>query len=152
MTGTAWAASGQAGDAANEARARTSGITPGRALRILLADDNEDALFALSALLQIEGYIVEGASDGEQAVEALTRFRPDVAILDINMPKLNGYDVAERVARQAPNVSLVALSGWSEGVHGERARRAGFEFHLSKPVDLQSLRAILSGVSQDRRI
>lgn len=118
-----------------------------RRLRILLADDNEDTLFTLSTLLEMEGHEVEGATDGERALQALSNFRPDVAILDISMPKANGYDVAGRLVSRVPNVSLIALSGWSRNEDIERGRRAGFDFHVTKPVDLDSLRRILHRIA-----
>jgi CheY-like chemotaxis protein len=121
-----------------------------RGLRILLADDNEDALTSLSMLLELEGHEVEGGSDGEQALEKLMNFRPDVAILDINMPKMSGYDVAKRLVRQVPNVSLIALSGWSQSESIERGKRAGFDFHVTKPVDLELLRVILRRIAHGR--
>jgi len=117
-------------------------------LRIVLAGCTEDTVSALSPLLAQDGYDVRAAADDRQALQVLDDFLPDVAILDIGMPTWNGYDVAKRMVSQVPNVSLIALSGWSQSDHVERGRRAGFSFHVSKPVDPRCLRAILAGIAR----
>jgi CheY-like chemotaxis protein len=129
----------------------TNAHTRARPLRIVLAGDDEGTVSPLSALLVRDGYDVRGATDREAALEVLADFPPDVAILDIGMPALNGYDMAKRIASRVPNVSLIALSGWSESDHVERGRRAGFSFHVTKPVDPVCLRSILASIAHRAR-
>jgi len=105
-------------------------------LRIVVADDNRDAAISLAALLELHGHRVEVAHDGEDALKALERARPDLALLDIGMPKVNGYDVARR-ARTEPwgrATKLVAVTGWGQGHDRERAIAAGFDDHWVKPI------------------
>lgn len=114
---------------------------PSRPLRILLADDNHDATESLAMLLQFEGHEVHVAHDGAAAVEAAARLLPDVALLDIGMPTLNGYEAARRI-RALPGGSrmlLIALTGWGKDEDRRSARDAGFDDHFTKPVDLAAL-------------
>lgn len=120
----------------------------GSALRILFAEDNPDSRCAFATLLQLSGHEVRAVADGMEAVDALSHFEPDVAILDIGMPKLNGYEVAERISHRVPGACLVALSGWSQSEHVERSRRAGFSYHVTKPVDFDLLNSILHEASK----
>ncbi|MGJ7914779.1 ATP-binding protein [Massilia sp. LXY-6] len=117
-----------------------------RPLRILLADDNADAVEMLRALLEIEGHRVDVAGDGLAALEAAAAFLPDVAFLDIGMPGLNGYEVARRL-RATPALAharLVAVTGWGTQEDRARSEAAGFDAHLTKPVDLDVLKAIIA--------
>lgn len=125
----------------------TNAATRARRLRIVLAGCTEETASALSKLLANDGYEVRAAADDRQALQVLADFAPDVAILDIGMPTWNGYDVAKRMVSRVPNVSLIALSGWSQSDHVERGRRAGFSFHVSKPVDPRCLRSILDTIA-----
>jgi PAS domain S-box-containing protein len=117
--------------------------------RILVADDSPDAAGTMARLLQLLGHEVRTAADGQEAVEAADAFRPDVALLDIGMPRLNGYDAARRI-RELPGgaeVTLVALTGWGSADDRRRSREAGFDAHLTKPVDPQALRDLLASVA-----
>ena len=116
------------------------GPTPARH-RILVVDDNQDAAELLTEVLRLEGHEVEFALDGGQALAKLSNFRPSVAILDIGLPGLDGYELADRVRSQlAPHsVTLIALTGYGQAHDRERSRRAGFAVHLVKPIDLRSL-------------
>src|SRR5690606_34252866 len=89
---------------------------PKSARKVLLADDNADALETMAALLQLEGHEVETAGDGEQALALGERLRPDIAILDIGMPRLNGYEAAARIRTTdwGRDVVLIALTGWGQ--------------------------------------
>lgn len=116
-----------------------------KATRILVADDNRDAAESLATLLEFHGYQVQFVHDGESALQALESFRPDVALLDIGMPKLDGYEVARR-ARQASwgaKSKLIALTGWGHDQDRRDALAAGFDRHFVKPVDIEELLAYL---------
>lgn len=114
--------------------------------RILVADDNVDAAESLALLLRLEGHVVEVVHDGAQAVAAAARVRPDVALLDIGMPRLNGYEAAQRlraIAAGGEPMLLVAVTGWGQRDDRRRASAAGFDHHLTKPVDFERLRELL---------
>jgi signal transduction histidine kinase len=116
--------------------------------RILVVDDNEDAAMSLAMLLKLSGHEVVTAHDGLRAVEEAARFHPDVVLLDIGLPKLNGYDAAARIRKQRQDdVLLVALTGWGQEEDRSRAVEAGFDVHMVKPVDLRLLSSVLSGQS-----
>jgi signal transduction histidine kinase len=117
-----------------------------RGRRILVADDNRDALESLATLLQINGHEVHTASDGAIAIELAARLRPEVALLDLGMPKCDGYEVARRIRSEAwgKNTVLVALTGWGQDEDRRRSREAGFDSHLVKPLDLDALTDFLA--------
>jgi signal transduction histidine kinase len=117
-------------------------VSPRR--KVLVADDNHDAAETLALLLQMEGHDVSIAHDGEHAVLLAEQQRPDVALLDIGMPRLNGYDAA-RVIRERLHsaIVLVAVTGWGQEEDRRRAREAGFDFHFTKPLDMPGLAPIL---------
>ena len=135
-----------AADESRSARVPTEPATPnGR--RILIVDDNRDAADSLGLLLGLDGHDVRVAYAGRQALEIIQEpFKPEVAILDLGLPDLSGYDLA-RLLRQDPNmqrVTLVALTGWGQEEHKQRAREAGFDHHLTKPVDLDLLATVIA--------
>ena len=113
--------------------------------RILVADDNYDSATSLSILLNDAGYEVRTAGDGVQALETAAQFRPDVALLDIGMPKLNGYEVARQIRNQpwGRHVLMIALTGWGGADHRRQTAQAGFDHHLTKPVDPAALTRLL---------
>jgi CheY-like chemotaxis protein len=113
--------------------------------RILVADDNYDSATSLSILLNDAGYDVRTAGDGAQALETAAQFRPDVALLDIGMPKLNGYEVARQLRNQpwGRHVLLIAVTGWGGADHRQQTAQAGFDHHLTKPVDPAALTRLL---------
>jgi CheY-like chemotaxis protein len=115
--------------------------------RVLIADDNEDAAQSLALLLQMAGHTTRVVGDGLQAVAACAEFRPQVALLDIGMPGLDGYQVARRLRDDASNASLllVALTGWGFDENREEAREAGFDLFLTKPTNPQTLLDLLDG-------
>ena len=131
--------------------APTPGTPPSKALnrcRILVVDDNKDAADSLAMLLRVDGNDIRTAYDGLEAVEAAEMFHPEVALLDIGLPKMNGYDVARRI-RQQPwgrDVTLVALTGWGKDEDRRLSQEAGFNFHIVKPVDLAALESLLHGL------
>jgi signal transduction histidine kinase/CheY-like chemotaxis protein len=121
--------------------------------RILVADDNSDSATSLSILLNDVGYEVRTAEDGVQALETAANFRPDIALLDIGMPKLNGYEVARRL-RQQPwgrDVLLIAVTGWGGADHRQQTAQAGFDHHLTKPVDPAALTRLLVSLTDSGR-
>ena len=115
--------------------------------RIVVVDDNADALQAMQSLLAICGHDVNVASDGESGLRAVLELEPDLALIDIGLPGLNGYEVAERVRAAGREVVLVAISGYGQPEDVERARQAGFDAHLVKPLDLQALQGVLEGLA-----
>lgn len=116
--------------------------------RILVVDDNKDSADSLRMLLRLKGNEIRTAHDGLEAVEVAERFHPELVLLDIGLPKLNGYEVARHI-RQQPwgrNVILAALTGWGQDEDRRRSQEAGFNFHIVKPVDLAALERLLAGL------
>jgi CheY-like chemotaxis protein len=113
--------------------------------RILVADDNSDALESLATLLELGGHEVFSAANGALALEAAERNLPEVALLDIGMPKLDGYEVARRIRAQpwGRSMTLVALTGWGQESDRRRSGEAGFDSHMVKPLDLDKLMELL---------
>ena len=103
-------------------------------------------------MLKIMGNEVRTANDGLQAVEAAAAFRPDVILLDIGMPKLNGYEACRRIREQpwGEKAVLIALTGWGQEEDKRRSQEAGFDHHMVKPVDPAALEKLLAGVQQVR--
>jgi len=116
------------------------------ARRILIADDNNDALESLATLLQLSGHEVFTATNGGTALQSVERHLPEVALLDIGMPMLDGYEVAKRIRAQpwGQRITLIALTGWGQDSDRRRSREAGFDSHLVKPLDLETLTDLLA--------
>jgi PAS domain S-box-containing protein len=130
----------------------TDGSGDGRetsALRVLVADDNLDAADSLSELLRLAGHEVRVAYDGRTALSIADAFRPNVMLLDLGMPELNGHEVASNVRDRpwARESCLVAITGWGQETDRTAARASGFHQHLVKPVDFAELRALLARVA-----
>jgi signal transduction histidine kinase/CheY-like chemotaxis protein len=106
------------------------------ARRVLLVDDNEDAADLLALSLTAAGHTVRTAYDGPSALLALAAFAPEVALLDIGLPAMDGYELAERIRATHASVRLIALTGYGQETDRERTREAGFDAHLVKPVEL----------------
>lgn len=118
-----------------------------KALRILIVDDNQDAAEMLAMLLQFSGHETHQAHDGEEAVEATTKLQPDVILLDIGLPRLNGYEAARKIRErheQPVRPLLVAVTGWGQDEDRRRTEEAGFDAHLVKPVDQAALGRLLA--------
>jgi PAS domain S-box-containing protein len=117
----------------------------GATRRVLVVDDNRDAAETLAMLMEVTGHEVRTAHDGEAGVAAAGEFRPDVILMDIGMPKLNGYEAARRIREQpwGQGVLLVALTGWGQDDDRRRSDAAGFDAHLVKPVDHAALTKLL---------
>jgi PAS domain S-box-containing protein len=114
--------------------------------RILVVDDNRDAAISLALMLRIMGNETQTAHDGLEALDVAAAFRPDVVLLDIGMPKLNGYDTAHRIREQpwGKNVVLVAVTGWGQEDDRRRSHEAGFDVHVVKPIDPSELEQLLA--------
>jgi PAS domain S-box-containing protein len=112
------------------------------ALRVLIVDDNEDALVSAADVLQMLGHEVRTATSGPAALEVVEQFKPDVGLLDIGLPGMDGYELAERLRAKlggSPGLRLIAITGYGQASDRERSRKAGFDVHLVKPVDLGKL-------------
>jgi PAS domain S-box-containing protein len=138
-------ASEHASDTASEPAAKGA---PSYRARILVADDNRDAADTLSLILELDGHEVRTAYDGVKAFQIAERFAPQIALLDIGMPNLDGYETARRIREQpwGSAVLLVALTGWGQEQDRRRATEAGFDCHLVKPVELQTIDALIEQV------
>ena len=114
--------------------------------RILVVDDNVDAASSLSVMLDIMGHQVRTAHDGESGIEVAAAFHPDLILMDIGMPKLNGYDACRRIREQpwGENIEMVALTGWGQADDRRKSQEAGFDRHMVKPVDLDVLTKLLA--------
>jgi CheY-like chemotaxis protein len=122
----------------------------GRALEVVVADDNVDAARTLAMLLRKQGHHVHIVHDGQQAVQAVVERHPDLAILDIGMPVLSGYEAAARIREELgprDGVYLAALTGWGQEEDRRRALDAGFDAHVVKPVEASRLNAILDAAA-----
>jgi signal transduction histidine kinase len=123
-----------------------------RSLRVLIADDNVDTAESFNILLKLNGHETQMAHDGRQAIERAQQMRPDVAIVDIGMPQLNGYDVARRI-REEPwgkQMFLIAATGWAQPEDRRRTHEAGFDIHLVKPVEPEVLLNLLKQWAKSR--
>src|SRR5690606_38369483 len=117
--------------------------SPGR--RVLLVDDNVDAAELLSEALREFGYTVAIAHDGPQALALVQDFRPEVAVLDIGLPVMDGYELARRLRQRGlDDCRMIALTGYGQEEDQARSRDAGFAAHMIKPVDLRKLTAALT--------
>lgn len=119
--------------------------------RIVVADDNADSAASLAMMLRILGHDVQTAHDGQQAVDLATTFLPDVMLLDIGMPTMDGYEAAQ-LLRKNPDLDklvLVALTGWGQEDDKRRSEEAGFDHHVTKPIDLAVLQSLLKPLSCD---
>jgi CheY-like chemotaxis protein/two-component sensor histidine kinase len=126
----------------------SAAVSPERR-RVLIADDNRDAAESLSLLLELSGHDVRVAHLGQTALSLAQSFCPDVALLDIGMPDLSGYEVARELRRQpwATDLRLIALTGWGQYDDRRRALEAGFDHHLTKPIDPDQLESLIAGRS-----
>ena len=119
--------------------AESAADTPTR--RVLLADDNVDGAETMGMLLESNGHEIHLAHSGTAALEAVKRLKPDIVILDIGMPDMDGYEVAERIRHEAwgKKLKLIAITGWGQAEDKRRAIAAGFDHHMTKPVDPDDL-------------
>ena len=115
-------------------------------LRILIVDDNHDSATSLALMLKYLGNVTRTAADGEEAIAATTEFQPQVVLLDIGLPKLNGYEACRRIRQLAGGKELliIAQTGWGQDEDRQRTRDAGFDHHLVKPVEIATLMKLLA--------
>jgi PAS domain S-box-containing protein len=120
--------------------------------RILIVDDNEDSAASLAMLLEISGNETYTAHDGLEAIEVAEAQRPDVVLLDIGLPKLNGHDVARQLRERewGKGITLIALTGWGQDEDRRKSEDAGFDGHLVKPVDYKALSELLRSLLSPR--
>src|SRR5207237_4222828 len=119
---------------------------PGCAQRILIVDDNVDAAETLAMVLRQNGHDVRTTYDGPSALEVAPAYRPEVVLLDIGLPGMDGYEVAKRLKQQPgmDRICLAAVTGYGQENDRNRSRSAGFHYHLVKPVDLNLLQDVLA--------
>src|SRR5262249_14722787 len=120
--------------------------------RILVVDDNPDAGDTLARLLELNGHEVRLARDGPTALEAARDFRPEIVLLDIGLPRMDGYEVARRLREQpgTKHALLVALTGYCQEEDRRRSQAAGFDHHLVKPADPGVLQRLLAEMPEQR--
>jgi CheY-like chemotaxis protein len=113
--------------------------------RVLVADDNRDGAASLGLLLTLAGHEAHYAHDGLEAIEVAERVRPDIALLDIGMPRLDGLEAARRIrsASWGADITLVALTGWGQADDRKKTQEAGFDHHMVKPIDYPTLSRLL---------
>jgi PAS domain S-box-containing protein len=145
------AGAGPAGDTADATPAAACAaqadedVASGPPRRVLVVDDNVDTAASMAALLHAFGHHVQQAHDGEQALEMARRFRPEMVLMDIGMPRMNGLDATRRIRQLGPTPRplIVAVTGWGQIADRERSYEAGCDLHLTKPVELEVLLKIL---------
>ena len=115
----------------------------GRPLRVLVVDDNKDTVDSLAMLLRLAGHEVATAASGPAALRAALSENPDVVLLDLGLPGIDGYEVARRIREQTDKPLLIAMTGYGQAEDRERSKEAGFERHLVKPVDPAQLQHLL---------
>ena len=127
-------------------------VDPGRSAcsphRVVVADDNRDAADSLGKVLALMGHEVHLAYDGVEAVEAVTRHDPDVVMLDIGMPRMNGHEACRRIREMPgrPRRVMIAVTGWGQDEDRLRSQEAGFDLHLTKPLDPAAVEAVMAGL------
>ena len=131
-------------------RSRNEKDPNARTLRVLVVDDNVDTVTTLAMLVRESGHEAQTALDGSSVIAAALNFHPDVVLLDIGLPGLNGYEVARRIRQQPAlkNVVLVAMTGYGQAKDRQQSKEAGFDFHLVKPGDFAKVLEILATVAE----
>lgn len=119
----------------------------GAARRVLVVDDNEDSAESVGVVVEMLGHEVQVAHDGPSALAQAASYHPEVVLLDIGLPGMDGYEVARRMKAVVPDAVLAAMTGWGGEDDLRRCREAGFHHHLLKPVDIDTLSAILAGTA-----
>jgi CheY-like chemotaxis protein len=138
------------GEGEGEAAIRGNASNGGAPRKFLIVDDNIDAATSLAMLLEIGGHEAHLAHNGKDAVERARELRPEIILLDIGLPKLNGYDACRQIRAEpwGRSIVLVALTGWGQDSDRRRSRDAGFDHHLVKPVDPDELMKLLENIQR----
>ncbi|MBY0494185.1 MAG: response regulator [Cyanobacteria bacterium] len=137
---------------ANTTTAAAVKTTP-KHFKILIVDDNHDSALSMAMMLSIMGHDTRTAHDGESAVDTAESFLPEVILLDIGLPKLNGYEVAQRI-REKPwgtAMFLIAVTGWGQEEDRQRSSEVGLNVHMVKPVEPAALEKLLAGLPLTER-
>jgi DNA-binding response OmpR family regulator len=129
----------------------TSNDTAMRRFRILVVDDNHDSALSLAMVLTMMGHETRTAHDGETALATAEEFHPDVVLLDIGLPKMNGYEVAQRIRENAwgTDMFLIAVTGWGQAEDRARSAEVGLNMHMVKPVEPTALQAVLADLNRN---
>jgi CheY-like chemotaxis protein len=116
--------------------------------RVLVVDDNEDSAESLSVMLKLEGHETKTAHDGPSALELARAFRPQVTLLDIGLPGMNGYEVARKLRKQrgGRKTTLIAVTGYGQEEDRQKSTEAGFDHHLTKPVNYDTLASLINSL------
>ena len=119
-----------------------------RRFKILVVDDNHDSALSMAMMLQIMGHDTRTAHDGESAVSTAETFLPEVVLLDIGLPKLNGYEVAQRIREKTwgQAMYLIAVTGWGQDEDRQRSSEVGLNLHMVKPVEPAALEKLLAAL------
>jgi CheY-like chemotaxis protein len=120
----------------------------GRVRRILVVDDNEDAADMLAGFLEEMGHTTRIARDGPEALKMVAEFAPDLALLDIGLPVMDGYELARRLREGAQRIGLVAVTGYGQKNDRQRSQAAGFDAHLVKPVSVERLASLIQELTE----
>ena len=140
---------------ANETMDPKRGKTPSsdtamHRFRILVVDDNHDSALSLAMVLTMMGHETRTAHDGQTALVTAEDFHPDVVLLDIGLPKMNGYEVAQRIRAKAWGIDmfLIAVTGWGQAEDRARSAEVGLDMHMVKPVEPAALQAVLANLNR----
>ena len=119
-----------------------------RPRRVLVVDDNRDAADALTILLRIWGHDVETATSGAEAIRLAEQANPEIILMDLGMPIMNGYEAAQRILERPgrAQIMLIALTGWGQEADRHRTQAAGFQHHLTKPVNVEQLQKLITAL------
>ena len=123
-------------------------VLPASHYRILVVDDNKDSAISTGMTLKLMGHTTRMAHDGLEALKVAEDFLPEVILLDIGLPKLNGYEVCRHIRQQGwgARMVIIALTGWGQEEDKAKSKEAGFNFHMVKPVDVADLGKLLDGL------
>ena len=120
--------------------------------RVLVVDDNKDCAKTMTWVMEMLGHTAQMALDGQSAIALAKSFRPDVVLLDIGLPEMNGYEICQAMRKESilHKTLFIALTGWGQKEHRERTKEAGFDYHLVKPVDIAMLKNIFLAFNYER--
>src|SRR5262249_48251798 len=118
---------------------------------VVIVEDNDDSRITLKLALEMEGHEVHEASDGAEGLDVIERVRPDVALIDIGMPGMNGYEVARALrTRYCGKLTLIALTGYGLADDERKSQEAGFDAHLAKPADFERLNSLIVAAAKQK--